>query len=731
MSDKMKVELLAPGGSYESVLAALNAGADAVYTGGEKFGARASADNLTTEQLIDAIHYAHLHHKKLYLTINTLLKNKELEQELCSYLEPLYKEGLDAVIVQDFGVICFLRKYFPKLPIHASTQMTIFGSRTVNELKRLGVSRIVTPRELSLKEISAIYENTGMEIESFVHGALCYCYSGQCLMSSFIGGRSGNRGRCAQPCRMEYDLKLNNQTINAKNEKYILSPKDICTLKILPEIIESGVYSLKIEGRMKKLEYITGVVEIYRKYLDLYLNNPDSYKVSEEDINKLLSLFNRNGFHESYYKQHNGRNMMSLKKVAFRAENEEYTNELKEKYSGKKLKESIDIYVNCKKNEPISIQTNLSVLDAQNNSVKKEIVVFGAIPESAQKRPLDEDTVRKQISKLGNTDFVVGTLEIDMDSDIFLPVSEIKELRRSFINQITEKMLEKFQRYDKIQNHSEKTVDVVLTKKTGTSALVWNSNQLKQVLSLQWIETIYLEMVQFPEKELIQSIQLIKNASKKAFLALPYVFRKKNEKILDAQLIGVLHQVDGVLVRNIEQYFYLKEKKYFLDYRLDYNVYLMNNYSVEYYESLGVSQTAPLELNYKELRRMNLSQSEMILYGKIPLMVSAGCGLKSLNQCRHQNQQFQLIDRKNNTFTVQCVCDHCYNLMLNCKALSLLKYIKEIETLNCSSYRFIFTTESEKEVAEILEKARRSFKEHEIVREDDSTTRGHFQRGVL
>ena len=258
-----------------------------------------------------------------------------------------------------------------------------------------------------------------------------------------------------------------------------------------------------------------------------------------------------------------------------------------------------------------------------------------------------------------------------------------------------------------------------------------DSNQLKQVLSLQWIETIYLEMVQFPEKELIQSIQLIKNASKKAFLALPYVFRKKNEKILEAQLIGVLHQVDGVLVRNIEQYFYLKEKKYFLDYRLDSNVYLMNNYSVEYYESLGVSQTAPLELNYKELRRMNLSQSEMILYGKIPLMVSAGCGLKSLNQCRHQNQQFQLIDRKNNTFTVQCVCDHCYNLMLNCKALSLLKYIKEIETLNCSSYRFIFTTESEKEVAEILEKARRSFKEHEIVREDDSTTRGHFQRGVL
>ena len=323
----MKVELLAPGGSFESVIAAYNAGADAVYTGGLMFGARAGANNLTTEELIEALEYAHVHDRKLYLTVNTLLKDKEIETELYDYLLPLYENGLDAVIVQDIGVFKFIRDNFPLMHIHASTQMTIFGKDTVAFLKDLGASRIVTPRELSLKEIEDIKNDIrlkDMEIESFVHGALCYCYSGQCFMSSYIGGRSGNRGRCAQPCRMEYDVLKDGKVLNPGNNKYVLSPKDICTLKILPEIIKSGVYSLKIEGRMKKTEYITGVVSIYRKYLDMYLNIPDKYNVDENDIKKLADLFNRNGFNESYYKQHNGRNMISLKKPEFIKENREF-----------------------------------------------------------------------------------------------------------------------------------------------------------------------------------------------------------------------------------------------------------------------------------------------------------------------------------------------------------------------------------------------------------------------
>ena len=229
----MLVELLAPGGNYESVIAAINAGADAVYTGGELFGARANANNLSEDELISAIQYAHLFNRKIYLTVNTLVKDNEIKEKLYNYLLPLYTNGLDAVIVQDMGVLLFIKENFPGMHIHASTQMTIFGNLTVEYLKKLGVSRIVTPRELSLNEISDIHQKTNLEIESFVHGALCYCYSGQCFLSSFIGGRSGNRGQCAQPCRMEYDVTLNGKVLNKKNEKYVLSPKDICTLRRL------------------------------------------------------------------------------------------------------------------------------------------------------------------------------------------------------------------------------------------------------------------------------------------------------------------------------------------------------------------------------------------------------------------------------------------------------------------------------------------------------------------
>lgn len=228
----MLVELLAPGGNYESVIAAINAGADAVYTGGELFGARANANNLSEDELISAIQYAHLFNRKIYLTVNTLVKDNEIKEKLYNYLLPLYTNGLDAVIVQDIGVLLFIKEKFPGMHIHASTQMTIFGDLTVEYLKKLGVSRIVTPRELSLNEISDIHQKTNLEIESFVHGALCYCYSGQCFLSSFIGGRSGNRGQCAQPCRMEYDVILNGKVLNKKNEKYVLSPKDIKTIPV-------------------------------------------------------------------------------------------------------------------------------------------------------------------------------------------------------------------------------------------------------------------------------------------------------------------------------------------------------------------------------------------------------------------------------------------------------------------------------------------------------------------
>ena len=272
---KKRAELLAPAGSMESLKAAVHAGADAVYMGGQRFGARAYADNPDQDHLKEAIDYCHLYGRSFYLTVNTLLKEQEMS-ELYGYLAPLYEHGLE----------------------------------------NLGVTRVVTARELSLKEIREIHTKTGMEIESFVHGALCYCYSGQCLFSSLIGGRSGNRGRCAQPCRLPYELYQKEQNIKNKEGNYLLSPKDMCALELLPEILKSGVYSLKIEGRMKKPEYTAGVVRIYRKYLDLCLREKkdSSFLVSEEDKKELMDLYNRGGFNEGYYKTHNGKAMMALKR---------------------------------------------------------------------------------------------------------------------------------------------------------------------------------------------------------------------------------------------------------------------------------------------------------------------------------------------------------------------------------------------------------------------------------
>ena len=307
----MITELLSPAGSYESFEAAIGAGADAVYVGGPAFGARAYAQNFTREELITAIETAHIHNRKLYLTVNTLLKNRELDDQLFEYLLPYYEAGLDAVIVQDLGVFSFIRRNFPDLDIHASTQMTVTGPEGMRFLEEKGATRVVPARELSLEEISAMHKASPLEIETFIHGALCYSYSGQCLMSSIFGGRSGNRGRCAQPCRLPYSVTMDHRKYKGDKDFCALSLKDICTLDILPDILEAGVMSLKIEGRMKQPAYTAGVTAVYRKYLDMYLSGKE-YHVQEKDRKYLLELFSRGGSCKGYYDMYRGPEMMAF-----------------------------------------------------------------------------------------------------------------------------------------------------------------------------------------------------------------------------------------------------------------------------------------------------------------------------------------------------------------------------------------------------------------------------------
>ncbi len=716
---KKEVELLAPAGSYDIAIAAINAGADAIYLGGENFGARANAENLTTEEIIDVLNYAHLNGRKVYLTINTLLKNREIKIDLYDFLSPLYENGLDSVIVQDVGVLCFVKKHFPELKIHASTQMTISGKETVKWLKGLGVGRVVLPRELSIDEIKDL-KGTDIEIESFVHGALCYCYSGQCLLSSFIGGRSGNRGRCAQPCRLPYDVIYDGMLINDADEKYILSPKDICALYLLPDIIDAGVHSLKIEGRMKKKEYVCGVVSIYRKYLDQILDG-EKFEVDENDIKLLMDLFNRHGFNESYFYTKNGRDMMSLKEPVFREENREYTDYLREKYSNKSLMKPLEIDVKCKVGEPFVISGEID---------GEQISVAGNVVEKAEKSPLEIETLNKHVNKTGNTNFVFTDIEYDMDDNTFLPVSVINDVRREFLDLALQKSLEKFKRVcEELEIESEEKTKSE-NDKIDINVSVSSFEQLKETLSRDFVDRVYIDLNLFPLEDLENGMSLVKEKNLKVYLALPFVARKDDLKIIKDNYLKQIKDSDGVLIRNIEQYFFLKDLVD-IDFVFDYNVYVWNEETKKYFKDFDITSTVPVELNEAELIDRGMENEEFIAYGFIPMMISANCAFKTLNRCEKNNDRYALSDKINNEFAVRCNCTHCYNVMYNCNATSLFKYKDDIEKLNPKSIRISLTNESAKLSSQVLNLTERTFVAGELVEDLPNTTRGHFKRGVL
>lgn len=473
--------------------AAVHAGADAVYMGGSRFGARAYADNPQEDDFLRAMDYAHIHGSRIYMTVNTLVKEREFG-ELAGFLEPYYLQGLDGVIVQDLGVFALIRDNFPDLPIHVSTQMTVTGPGFARMLKDMGASRVVTARELSLEEIRRIRQETGLEIECFVHGALCYCYSGQCLMSSLIGGRSGNRGRCAQPCRLPYTVGTGD-----KKEKYLMNLKDLCTLEILPDILDAGVYSLKIEGRMKSPRYTAGVVRIYRKYVDQYLEKgKKGYQVAPEDKRQLLELFDRGGFTQGYYQQHNGRNMIALgEKPGFREKDQVLFDFLDQEYVKKRKQEPVLGRLKVRQGEALLLEIRLAgelgeeresgeaqelggvreLGEAQELGGVRElgearkfgkaqelgkawelgelekagrsdgkVCVIGNVVQKAKNQPVVRERLIRQLQKTGESSFYFQELEVDLSGECFVPVQELNDLRRRGLNLLEQKLLEQYRR---------------------------------------------------------------------------------------------------------------------------------------------------------------------------------------------------------------------------------------------------------------------------------------------
>ena len=698
-------ELLAPAGNLEIFKGVIESGADAVYVGGSMFGARAYANNFTEDELLEAIDFAHLRGVKVYLTVNTLIKNSEFSK-LYDYLLPYYKRGLDAVIVQDIGVVKAIHEYFPSLEIHTSTQMTVTGADGVRFLSQFGVTRVVMAREVSLAEMKRIHEETGMELEAFVHGALCYSYSGQCLFSSILGGRSGNRGRCAQPCRLPY-------TVEGKKDEYILSLKDMCGIKALDKLHDAGVYSLKIEGRMKQLEYACGVVKYYRSYID------SMKPVTDADYDRIKALGNRCGFTDRYYFDHNGSDMVTYVKPNFVSNAAEPSPE--------KRKLSIEGELVLREGEPGSL------------TVKRGDVTYKASIESvsaALKAPLDKKAAIDRINKTGDTDFEFSHIKAQIGENVFVPNGALNKLRRDAISGLCDKLLKKYYRddarYADISSMCELPEHVVKSDAAHDEAIndytticsCMTRAQLDTLISYECFDVFYLDFDMYDRNTLIQQfaddVKCLTKRNKKVYLMLPTIFRADSSDYF-VTIAKELDKVsfEGFVVKNYEE-LYLTEnlftgKKVILD----HNMYTFNDVSKSAFFEHGVSgDTVPLELNSKEIMHRNNIGSQMIVYGYYPLMTTANCVHKNTKGCDKKQKLIYLKDRYNKSFAVCNNCKECYNTIYNSLPTMLTKNISKLKEAGIRSFRYSFTIETPKQIKAVMDDKVAEY------------TNGHYKRGV-
>lgn len=698
-------ELLAPAGNLEIFKGVIESGADAVYVGGSMFGARAYANNFTEEELLEAIDFAHLRGVKVYLTVNTLIKNSEFSK-LYDYLLPYYKRGLDAVIVQDIGVVKAIHEYFPSMEIHTSTQMTVTGADGVRFLSQFGVTRVVMAREVSLAEMKRIHEETGMELEAFVHGALCYSYSGQCLFSSILGGRSGNRGRCAQPCRLPY-------TVEGKKDEYILSLKDMCGIKALDKLRDAGVYSLKIEGRMKQLEYACGVVKYYRSYID------SMKPVSDADYDRIKALGNRCGFTDRYYFDHNGSDMVTYVKPNFVSNAAEPSPE--------KRKLSIEGELVLREGEPGSL------------TVKRGDVTYKASIEpvsAALKAPLDKKAAIDRINKTGDTDFEFSHIKAQIGENVFVPNGALNKLRRDAISGFCDKLVKKYYRNDAryadmsgltaLHEHvvkSDAAHDEAINDYTTICSCMTRA-QLDTLIGYECFDVFYLDFDMYDRKTLIQQfaddVKSLTKRNKKVYLMLPTIFRSDSSDYF----VSIAKELDkvsfeGFVVKNYEE-LYLTEnlftgKKVILD----HNMYTFNDVSKSAFFEHGVSgDTVPLELNSREIMHRNNIGSQMIVYGYYPLMTTANCVNKNTKGCDKKQKLIYLKDRYNKSFAVCNNCKECYNTIYNSLPTMLTKNISKLKEAGIRSFRYSFTIETPKQIKAVMDDKVAEY------------TNGHYKRGV-
>ena len=826
------VELLAPAGSREALVAAVENGANAIYLAGNAFGARAYASNFDREALREAIHFAHLRKVAIHVTVNTIVADEEMGP-LRDYLRFLYEAGADAVLVQDLGVARVAHETVPNLPLHASTQMSVSSLEGVRALAELGFTRVVLARELSLKEIRHICAHAPVEIETFMHGALCVCYSGQCLMSSMIGGRSGNRGRCAQPCRLPYTLvdEKGQDVLGDKAGSYLLSPRDLSTIDVIPDLIEAGVSSLKIEGRMKRPEYVATVVRTYREAIDTYYAGK-GYAVTQEERDDLAQIFNRD-FTTAYLEGRPGKAMMSDRRpnnrglligrvTAYDWDRRIVTVKLSGRLG---LGDQVDFWVKVggRVTATISALTDakgraveegqagdtvsfaipsavrdhdrvFKVYDARLMERAKETYASGApvrripvaievraaigepltvaicdgeghraegktdfIGESARKRPLSEEIIRKQVSRLGTSVYEMKSLHCDIAGEVMVPMSEINEARRKAVEALDALRLKEIEARehrpepkftDRIARPTPKKADFLVAVDTlgkAEAALAAGAD------GILFGGESYEHRVIAPE-EYERAWQMAREADARIDFNTPRIVHDGQQKHVERLLAAfAAFPPDAVHVHNIAMLALVRRLTDFAIHA-DYSLISYNKQTLAFLKDYGASgATLSPELTAKEIRQL-AKESPLpltcIVHGRLELMVSnycvtgsflGGCGEGPCTQpCTRGH--FALKDRKDALFPL-AMDQFCHMHVLNSKVLSMMPHAMKFRAAGIETMQIEAKAMGEKEIAAIVKAYRKAmaFPEepdeaqlswiHE--QEGKDITRGHYFRGVL
>lgn len=771
-----KIELLSPAGSLESFKAAISAGADAVYLGGKMFSARAYASNFSNEEIRELIKYAHQRNVKVYITVNTLIFEDEFE-DVVNFIDYLYRSDVDGILLQDLGLASYLHNRYPSLILHASTQLNCHNISEAKALIKLGFKRLVLAREVSLEEAKRI-KDLGVEVEVFVHGALCVSYSGQCLMSSFIGGRSGNRGRCAQPCRNE--MKVIGP--NIESSSFGISTKDMCSIEYVNKLIDYGIDSLKIEGRMKREEYVYQVVSSYRKAIDAYyLNNNINY---QEEISKMKSLFNR-GFTKGYLFDESRTSILNQKTSSHQGTLLGKVIKVKGNYIDIKLNDDLYIqdgirfnnkyqsgqqvqkmFVNSKevkvayKNQIVTIlgynvrvfkddevikttsshqlediQQNIKIQRRNDISMRinlyinspMELEIFylsrkvkvysNSIVLEAISNPTSKTRIIEQLSKLGDSPFVLKDIEVNMDNDIFISIKELNELRRNGINKLLES-IQTINYYDvnDVYPYSIKTQSHI--EEFGLICQVENKTQLDIALS-------------YPFKKILINDEKLYEENKNY----PHVYHSLKR----------INHFDDTASKDKEVLSYLKEINAKDELLTSPYFNLVNSYSLDLVYSLGINNvilsyelskdTISKMINEYYFRNNSYPLVSIPVYGRVDLMIMKACPIGNMYELKKDHcllckkNDYYLKDRMNLRFDM-IHDDNCTTRILNTYPLYLLDKLEEIKEMKISYGVLYFTTESGELTRSIIEDAFSKLESKNTNVLLDNITRGHFIKKI-